>query len=570
MLSIAGAAAARPVKFTRMPQLTQRGVRALSAWFDETALDMNGIGSGIPAGEVGVAPRKRRVAIFHGYVGSRFKGSQLNLQCAKGQTVEEVLMSALYESGGISGANMRRPFKLGWTRSSRTDKGAHAVCNVIGTDLLLRSDNPWQSDPMGLELATNINKFLPEDVRVFSVQRVTKSFQARGFCRSRTYHYYLPAWMIGMDGSPADEVKLERLQNILNKFVGNRTFHNFTKRSFYQFRHGHRRGWRRARAREKSDGLLLDNADYHFDNAHSASMGRHGSSGNNRGKRHGGNYPSNMDLDDDEDDVEDDDDDEFGILQPDESGDDDESKRNKLSSLRWLEPQLPSDQITSAHYRHIHEFKVVGPLSLSPNSTPAIRFEIKANSFMINQIRHLIGTAICMVRADIPSIFAEVLLAPPARMRFPAVPSETLLLAETHFNPLRPSELAAPELVINEVMTEKMEHFYEDTINKVLDSRINSRGLWESFNRLFDTIFAPNFTPEVVDTAVKRYVDWRARRERTDSSSKPSSIAETSAKSNSSSNDNNYDNKNKNNADSDSVPSSSQEDFVPRSASSAR
>ena len=41
-------------------------------------------------------------------------------------------------------------------------------------------------------------------VRVLSVQRVNRSFNARTSCRGRTYHYFLPASVLGLhlDGAP--------------------------------------------------------------------------------------------------------------------------------------------------------------------------------------------------------------------------------------------------------------------------------------------------------------------------------------------------------------------------------
>ena len=35
-------------------------------------------------------------------------------------------------------------------------------------------------------------------VRVLSVQRVNNGFNARGFCKERTYHYYLPTTILGL------------------------------------------------------------------------------------------------------------------------------------------------------------------------------------------------------------------------------------------------------------------------------------------------------------------------------------------------------------------------------------
>lgn len=50
----------------------------------------------------------------------------------------------------------------------------------------MRTDN-FDRDPEGQEIANRLNSRLPEDIRIFSVQRVTKSFNPRKFCIARTY-----------------------------------------------------------------------------------------------------------------------------------------------------------------------------------------------------------------------------------------------------------------------------------------------------------------------------------------------------------------------------------------------
>lgn len=45
----------------------------------------------------------------------------------EGETVEDALAKALAASGGISPSNATELRKVGWSRSSRTDKGAQKV-----------------------------------------------------------------------------------------------------------------------------------------------------------------------------------------------------------------------------------------------------------------------------------------------------------------------------------------------------------------------------------------------------------------------------------------------------------
>jgi tRNA pseudouridine(38-40) synthase len=75
-------------------------------------------------------------------------------------------------------------------------------------------------------------RHLPDDVRVFSVQRVNSTFNARTMCTSRAYEYLLPATVLGVraDGGSADSEILTRLRAALAAFVGDRPFHNYTCR----------------------------------------------------------------------------------------------------------------------------------------------------------------------------------------------------------------------------------------------------------------------------------------------------------------------------------------------------
>ena len=78
------------------------------------------------------------------------------------------------------------------------------------------------------------------------VQRVNKGFNARRFCHRRTYEYYIPAFVLGLEGpfptSPsgtaatdgsgavmteADKRKLLGFREALQMYVGTRPFHNF-------------------------------------------------------------------------------------------------------------------------------------------------------------------------------------------------------------------------------------------------------------------------------------------------------------------------------------------------------
>ena len=107
--------------------------------------------------------KKRKVAMHLAYVGTAFKGgllagpsatvsclalraeaqtaehsgqplcsAGLQLQRVEGEasTVEGVLETALFRAGSILQSNLGALGKIGWTRSSRTDKGVHSLATV--------------------------------------------------------------------------------------------------------------------------------------------------------------------------------------------------------------------------------------------------------------------------------------------------------------------------------------------------------------------------------------------------------------------------------------------------------
>jgi tRNA U38,U39,U40 pseudouridine synthase TruA len=64
-----------------------------------------------------------------------------------------------------------------------------------------------------------------------AAQRTNKSFNARRWCGSRTYEYYLPASCLGLDtpdGSSAqDQARLALLREVLAAYCGYLPYHNF-------------------------------------------------------------------------------------------------------------------------------------------------------------------------------------------------------------------------------------------------------------------------------------------------------------------------------------------------------
>lgn len=75
------------------------------------------------------------------------------------------------------------------------------------------------------------------DVRV-CLQRTNKGFDARRWCGSRTYEYYLPASVLGLDtpdgSSSEDQARLALLREVLQAYCGYKPFQNYAgQRSQY-------------------------------------------------------------------------------------------------------------------------------------------------------------------------------------------------------------------------------------------------------------------------------------------------------------------------------------------------
>lgn len=86
----------------------------------------------------------------------------------------------------------RPSVQTGLNRAARTDKGVHAAGQVITLKLMV--------EPEGEQEALDaINRHCPGDVRVISMVRVTKNFNAKSHCHRRTYEYFLPTFLVAPD-----------------------------------------------------------------------------------------------------------------------------------------------------------------------------------------------------------------------------------------------------------------------------------------------------------------------------------------------------------------------------------
>lgn len=154
------------------------------------------------------------MALLVGYCGDKYYGSQYNEHheidgpCIMRPTIEGELFRALVKSRLISDLNSKDFKKNRFQRTTRTDKGVHALANVISMKLMI----PKDIGKTKTQIIDKINDNLPTDIRVWNIQRVNKNFNARKACGWRKYEYMMPTYMLMFSKKNLKDI-LERNMN---------------------------------------------------------------------------------------------------------------------------------------------------------------------------------------------------------------------------------------------------------------------------------------------------------------------------------------------------------------------
>jgi tRNA pseudouridine38-40 synthase len=98
------------------------------------------------------------------------------------KTIEGDLFQAFVAAGAISKANADDPKKSSFVRCARTDKGVHAAGNVISLKLIVEDEDVVQK----------INENLAPQIRVWGFERTNNAFSAYQLVDSRIYEYLIP------------------------------------------------------------------------------------------------------------------------------------------------------------------------------------------------------------------------------------------------------------------------------------------------------------------------------------------------------------------------------------------
>ncbi|XP_022975443.1 tRNA pseudouridine synthase A [Cucurbita maxima] len=127
--------------------------------------------------------KRRKIAIFFAYCGVGYQGMQKN---PGAKTIEADLEEALYLAGAVPEQDRGLSKRYDWARSARTDKGVSAVGQVVSGRFYI--------DPPGF--VDRLNSNLSPQIRIFGYKRVTASFNAKKFCDRRRYVYLIPVFAL--------------------------------------------------------------------------------------------------------------------------------------------------------------------------------------------------------------------------------------------------------------------------------------------------------------------------------------------------------------------------------------
>ncbi|TKX24365.1 tRNA pseudouridine synthase-1 [Elsinoe australis] len=123
---------------------------------------------------------KKKVAVLIGYSGTGYRGMQIS---PTERTIEGDLFTAFVKAGAISKANATDPKKSSLVRCARTDKGVHAAGNMISLKLIVEDE----------DIVQKINEHLSPQIRVWGIERTVGSFSCYQACDSRWYEYLIPS-----------------------------------------------------------------------------------------------------------------------------------------------------------------------------------------------------------------------------------------------------------------------------------------------------------------------------------------------------------------------------------------
>lgn len=134
------------------------------------------------------------------------------------------MLKALRATELINDNEFNKPQILYFQRAARTDKGVSAAKQVLSVRL-----PTYINDKID-----EINRNLPDPIRVIAAIRTTKFFDSKNYCDARTYSYTMPTFALcSIDEITSEKFRItpqriEQFNEILAYYGGTHNYHNFT------------------------------------------------------------------------------------------------------------------------------------------------------------------------------------------------------------------------------------------------------------------------------------------------------------------------------------------------------